>query len=72
MSDLPEDKRGRKPHKVVGWLSATAGVILLNIAIAFLSVSKSSLLGWTLFVAGLAFLDLTLRLVRSSRYRPNP
>ena len=71
MCDLPEDKQTKRKRKAFGWLSATIGLMLLNISIAFLSVSKSSLLGWTLFVAGFAFLGLTLRLVRSSRYRPN-
>jgi hypothetical protein len=66
MCDLPEHKQTRKKRKAVGWLLATTGLILLNVAIAFLSVSKSSTWGWALFGAGLAFLGLALRLVRSS------
>jgi hypothetical protein len=67
MCDLPEDKQTRKKHKVWAWSSAMIGVILLNVSIAFLSVSKSNAWGWALFGAGLAFLGLAARLVRSSR-----
>jgi hypothetical protein len=67
MCDLPEDKQTRRKRKALGWLLATIGLILLNISIAFLSVSKSSTWGWALFGAGLAFLGLALCLVRSSR-----
>ena len=67
MCDLPEDQQARKKRRALGWLLATIGLILLNVSIAFLSVSKSSTLGWALFGTGLAFLGLALRLVRSSR-----
>jgi hypothetical protein len=67
MCDLPEDKQARGKCKALGWLLSTIGLILLNVSIAFLSVSKSSTWGWALFGAGLAFLGLALCLVRSSR-----
>jgi hypothetical protein len=67
MPDLLEEKQARKKRKVWVWSSAMIGVILLNVSIAFLSVSKSSAWGWALFGAGLAFLGLALCLVRSSR-----
>jgi hypothetical protein len=66
MCDLPEDKQTRKKRRVLGWLLATIGLILLNVSIAFFSLSKSSTWTWALFGAGLAFLGLALRLVRSS------
>ena len=66
MCDLREDKQTRRERKALGWLLAIIGLILLNVSIAFLSVSKSSTWGWALFGAGLAFLVLALRLVRCS------
>jgi len=66
MCDLPEDKQTRKKRKVWAWSSAVIGVILLNVSVAIVSMSKSSILGWALFGAGFAFLGLALRLVRSS------
>jgi hypothetical protein len=66
MCDLPEDKQTRRKRKAFGWLSATTGLILLNVSAALLSMRKSSALGWALFVAGFAFLSLALRLVHSS------
>jgi hypothetical protein len=67
MCDLPEHKQTRKKRKAVGWLLATTGLILLNVSIAFLSMSKFSAWGWALFGVGLAFVGLALRLMRSSR-----
>jgi hypothetical protein len=64
MCDPPENKQRKKKRKTFGWLSATTGLILLNVSAALLSTRKSSALGWTLFVAGFGFLSLTLRLVR--------
>jgi hypothetical protein len=66
MCDLPEDKQTRTRRKVLGWLSAAIGLVLLNVYAALLSVSKSSASGWALFVTGLVFLGLALRLGRSS------
>src|SRR4029077_18017573 len=49
----PQDKQTSKKRKVLGWLSATTGLILLNISAALLSMCKSSASGWALSVAGL-------------------
>jgi hypothetical protein len=67
MLDLREDKQTKKKRMIFGWLSATTGLILLNVSVALLSTLKSSPLGWTLFVAGFAFLRLALRLLRGFR-----
>ena len=66
MCDLRENKQTRKKRKALGWLSATTGLILLNVSAALLSVRKSSASGWALFAAAFALLSLALRLVRSS------
>jgi hypothetical protein len=67
MLDLREDKPTKKAHKVWAWLSAVTGVIILDVSIAVLLMSKSSISGWALFTLGLAFLGLAFRLVRSLR-----
>jgi hypothetical protein len=66
MCDLPDDKQTRRRRKALGWLSATIGLILLNVSGGLLSASKSSASGWALFTAGFGLLILALRLVRSS------
>lgn len=67
MLDLGENKPTKRAHKVWAWLSAVTGIIILDVSITVLLMSKSSVLGWALFAVGLAFLGLAFRLVRSFR-----
>jgi len=66
MADPGEDRQTRKKRKVWAWSFAMIGVILLNVSVAILSMSRSNASGWTLFAAGVALLGLAVRLVRSS------
>jgi hypothetical protein len=63
-SDLPEDTQPRISRKVLGWLIAALGLILLNISAALLSASKSPIAGWALLVAGLLLLSLAFFCLR--------
>jgi hypothetical protein len=65
-----KDEQTRNNRKVWAWLSAAIGVILLNVSLAFVSMSGSGAWGWALFSFGLVFLGLALSLMRSPLEEP--
>lgn len=60
MDQLPEDKRQRKRHKTVTWLSALLGLVLLNLAADRFAFNQSLTTGWATLIAGLALIAFAL------------